>query len=184
MKTSSDGVRHIAVRGRWVFLAIAVSCVSAVAAALVSQHYFDMPPCPWCVLQRAIFLMIALICVLALIGRRQMLCLGFCALALLLSVSGIAAALWQHFGAANSFSCDLSLAEKIISGLGLDRLAPALMAPQTSCADGAIDLLGVPYEFWSLALYLVIMGALSTMMASLLRPNATRIIPGKASFLA
>jgi disulfide bond formation protein DsbB len=167
-----------------VFLTIAMSCVSAVAAALVSQHYFDMPPCPWCVLQRAIFLMIAFVCVLALIGRRQMLRLGFCALALLLSMSGIAAALWQHFGAATSFSCGLSLAEKIISGFGLDRLAPALMAPQTSCADGAVDLLGVPYEFWSLALYLVITGALSMMVVVLLRPSANRIIPGKTSFLA
>lgn len=184
MKTSSDGVRHTAAKGTWVFLAIAVSCVSAVATALVSQHYFDIQPCQWCVLQRAIFLMIALVCVLALIGRIHVLRLGFCALALLLSLSGIAAALWQHFRAANSFSCGLSVAEKIISGFGLDRLAPALMAPQTSCADGAVDLLGVPYEFWSLTLYLVIAGALSMMVVVLLRPSANRIIPAKTSFLA
>ena len=36
-----------------------------------------------------------------------------------LSLAGIAAALWQHFVAAASESCNLTLAEKIISGLGL-----------------------------------------------------------------
>lgn len=170
-KIQIDAKRDTVAGTNRVFLAVAVSCVSAVVAALVSQHYFDMPPCPWCVLQRAIFLMIAFMCVLALMGRKQMLRLGFCILALLLSASGVAAAIWQHFWAANSFSCSRSLAEKIISGLGLDRLAPALMAPQTSCADGAVDLLGVPYEFWSLALYLAIAGALSVMVVSLLRPD-------------
>lgn len=152
-------------------LAIALSCVSAVGAALVSQHHFDMPPCPWCVLQRAVFLMIAITCVLALVARKPKLRLGLYAAALLLSLCGAAAAVWQHFGAANSLSCGLSLAERIISATGLDRLAPAVMAPQTSCADGAVDLLGVPYEFWSLGLYCVIAAILSAMLVSLLHPK-------------
>lgn len=146
----------------WVLAAIALFCLLAVAAALVSQHYFAMQPCPWCVLQRAIFLLIALVCGLALIGRRRILRLCLCALAWLLSMSGIAAALWQHLGAANSFSCGFSVAEQIISGLGLDRLAPSVFAPQTSCADGAVDLFGIPYEFWSLALFGGIAIALAT----------------------
>ena len=33
---------------------IALVSLAAVAAALVSQHVFDMQPCPWCVLQRVI----------------------------------------------------------------------------------------------------------------------------------
>jgi disulfide bond formation protein DsbB len=33
-----------------------------VGGALVSQHVFDMQPCPWCVLQRLIFVAIALVC--------------------------------------------------------------------------------------------------------------------------
>ena len=34
----------------------AAAALAAVAAALVTQHVFDMQPCPWCVLQRVIFL--------------------------------------------------------------------------------------------------------------------------------
>jgi disulfide bond formation protein DsbB len=39
---------------------IALACLAAIGAALVSQHVFDMQPCPWCVLQRLIFALIAL----------------------------------------------------------------------------------------------------------------------------
>ena len=49
---------------------IALLSLAAVAAALVSQHMFDMQPCPWCVLQRLIFLAIAGVSALALrLGR-------------------------------------------------------------------------------------------------------------------
>lgn len=165
--------RLVMVDETWILLAIALCCLSAVAAALVSQHYFDMQPCPWCVLQRAIFLIIAFVCGLALIGRGWILRLGLYSLAFLLSVSGIASALWQHFGAGDSLSCSLSLAEKIISGLGLDRLAPSVMAPLTSCADGAVNLFGVPYEFWSLALFIIIATALTLVVVASLRSSVT-----------
>ena len=39
---------------RWL-VAMAAVCFAAVAAALVSQYAFDMQPCPWCILQRLIF---------------------------------------------------------------------------------------------------------------------------------
>jgi disulfide bond formation protein DsbB len=58
--------------------------------------------------------------------------------------------------AAVTSSCKLTLADRIMSGLGLDALAPEVFAPRASCADAAVDLAGVPYEFWSLALYLLI----------------------------
>ena len=57
--------------------------------------------------------------------------------------------------AAASESCNLTLAEKIISGLGLDGSLPEIFQPRASCADAAVKLLGVPYEFWSLALFVL-----------------------------
>ena len=52
-----------------VFLLIAGFSVAAVAAALVTQHGFDMQPCPWCVLQRLIFLAIALVALVGVFWR-------------------------------------------------------------------------------------------------------------------
>jgi protein dithiol:quinone oxidoreductase len=72
---------------------------------------------------------------------------------LLLAVAGMAAALWQHFVAVASDSCKLTLADRIVSGLRLDSLVPDVFQARASCADGAVKLLGVPYEFWSLALF-------------------------------
>ena len=146
----------LAARSRAVLAALAVVCVAAIGLALVSQHVYDMQPCPWCVLQRAIFAAIALVClpgaVLAAGWARRL----SGALALVLAGAGLAAALWQHFVAAATSSCKLTLADRIVSGLGLDAWAPEVFAPRASCADAAVDLLGLPYEFWSAGLFLAV----------------------------
>jgi protein dithiol:quinone oxidoreductase len=137
----------------------------AVAAALVSQHAFDMQPCAWCVLQRVIFLAIALVAAPALLVKGALARRGLAAGALLLAGAGMAAALWQHFVAASSVSCNLTLADRIVGGLGLDGLAPAVFAAYASCADAAAKLLGLSYEFYSLALF----AALGVLALRLLR---------------
>ena len=140
---------------------MALVCLAAVGAAFASQHLFDMQPCPWCVLQRVLFLAIALACGLGLVWRGPMGRRFASGLGLLLSVAGIAAALWQHFKAAASASCNLTLADKIVSGfLGLDSLWPDMFAARASCADAAVSLLGVSYDFWSLALFVAMALAL------------------------
>jgi len=134
---------------------VGVACLAAVGAALVSQHFFDMQPCPWCVLQRLIFVAIAIVCLVGTVLRSGAVRLAAASLALLLALAGIAAALWQHFKAAASASCNLTLADKIISGLQLDSALPDVFAPRASCADAAVSLLGIPYDFWSLALFVL-----------------------------
>ena len=139
-----------------LLLGIGVLSVAAVAAALVTQHVFDMQPCPWCVLQRLIFVGIALAALLGLVWRSTLGQRVSVVSVVLLGLCGVAAALWQHFVAAASASCNLTLAERFISGLSLDALLPEIFQPRASCADGAATLLGVPYEFYSLALFILI----------------------------
>lgn len=138
-------------------LGIAAACFAAVAIALVSQHVFDMQPCPWCVLQRLIFVVIGLLALLTFVwpGARR---LG-AALMVVFAVAGIAAALWQHFVAAASGSCNQTLADRIVSGIGLDGWLPEIFAARASCADAAVKLWAVPYEFWALALFALIAAA-------------------------
>jgi disulfide bond formation protein DsbB len=141
-------------RGRTAFAVIAAAGFGAVGIALVTQHVFDMQPCPWCILQRVIFVAIG---AAALVGVAWPLARRLAAVAIfLLAGSGIATALWQHFVAAASNSCNLTLADRIVSGLRLDALLPDVFQATASCADAAANLLGVPYEFWSLALFAVI----------------------------
>jgi len=133
---------------------VAVASFGAVGLALVSQYQWDMPPCPWCTLQRLIFIVIGLLAVLGALLRPVRRPLA--GLAVLVALSGVAAALWQHFVAAASDSCNLTLADKILNGLGLMELAPAVFIPMASCADAAVNLLGIPYAFWSLALFVLL----------------------------
>jgi len=129
----------------------AVLSVGAVGAALFTQHVLGMQPCPWCVLQRLIFLSIAAAALIGLVAQRlgPILMIG-------LAVCGMAAALWQHFVAAATASCNLSFADRVMSGLTLDELAPAVFMATASCADAKVNLLGVPYEFWSLGLFVML----------------------------
>jgi protein dithiol:quinone oxidoreductase len=142
-------------RSAWM-AAVAALCFAAVGAALVTQHVYDMQPCPWCVLQRLIFVVIGVVALLGLAWRSV---LGRRALPLallLLSGCGIAAALWQHFVAAANASCNQTLADRIVSGLRLDALLPDVFQATATCADAAVNLAGIPYELWSLALFVLV----------------------------
>ena len=137
-----------------LLLLLAGLCLAAVAAAWVSQYRFDMQPCPWCTFQRLLFLVIAGLALLGALVPGRAWRRGMAGLSLVVALGGIASALWQHHVAAASDSCNLTLADKIMQGLGLYDRAPALFAPMASCADAAVNLLGVPYAYWSLGVFL------------------------------
>jgi disulfide bond formation protein DsbB len=64
--------------------------------------------------------------------------------------------------AASSASCDLTLADRITSAMKLDELWPQVFTAYASCKDAKVNLMGLPFEFYSLASYLVI--AVGTVM--------------------
>jgi len=148
---------------QWL-LAMAALCIAGVAAALIGQYGFDMRPCPWCILQRVIFVVIALLCLLAAAAPASGVHRGAAGATIVLSLLGIAAALYQHFVAAKSSSCNLTLADKMITASGLDAVLPSLFEVTGSCADAAVSVLGVPFEFWSLLLFALLVVASSQVM--------------------
>ena len=139
-----------------LLLATVLVPLAAVAAALLSQYRYDMQPCPWCVLQRLVFVAIALAALPGLLVKQAGVRRASAAGVLTLSLCGAAAALWQHFVAASSVSCNMTLADRIVGGLGLDELAPQVFAAYASCAEAAVKIAGVPYEFFSLTLFIVL----------------------------
>ena len=157
---------------RALFAGVAIASALGVAAALVSQHVYEMQPCAWCVLQRVIFIVIGVVAlVFALLPAPGAARIG-AGLVVLLGLGGIGAALWQHFVAASAASCDLTLADRLISGSGLDVAWPEVFAAFASCADARVDLLGVPYAFWSLALFaLLAAAALAAGRGATIRPR-------------
>lgn len=140
---------------------LAFFSLAGLAAALFSQHVLGMAPCAWCVLQRMLCAAIALVSLGGLAFRH-------CAIArrvaggaaLAGAIGGVVAALYQHNVAAKQFSCDLSFADRVVTGSGLDTLMPSVFGIYATCAESAVNLLGIPYEFWSLMLF-VVMGVLA-----------------------
>jgi disulfide bond formation protein DsbB len=137
-----------------LFGTMAVVPPGAVGMALITQHVFDMQPCPWCVLQRVIFLAIAVAALPGLLLASRLARGVSAATVLVLAGCGAATALWQHFVAAASASCAMTFADRVVRGLGVDEMLPQVFASYANCADGAAKLLGVPYEFYSLTLFI------------------------------
>jgi disulfide bond formation protein DsbB len=138
--------------------AIFFTSLAAVAAALVAQHAFGVKPCPWCVMQRGVFLLIALVAGLSwlLKGMRPLRSAGLL-LTAVLGVAGLAAAAFQHEVASKLASCDMTLADRLLTALDLENLLPSVFMVTASCSEAAAyRLLGLPYEVWSGLLFAAI----------------------------
>lgn len=137
---------------------IALSAL-ALGIALFSQHGLGMRPCAYCVLQRLILLFIIVLGSLALLLTRRHTGRGgliMSALTAAASLSGIAAAWYQSSVAANLFSCSLTLADRIMTSTGLESTLPWLFGIYASCMDARVNLLGIEYAHWALALFVVL----------------------------
>ncbi len=147
-----------------VLAGMALASLAAVGAALVAQHGFGVKPCPWCVLQRGVFLLIAGVAGVGwLMSKTRTVRQATLLICLLLCAAGLTAAVFQHEVASQTASCALGLADRIISGLNLEELSPQVFMVTATCADAAAArLLGLPYEVWSGLLYAGL-GALGVM---------------------
>ncbi|MEJ6005151.1 disulfide bond formation protein B [Paucibacter sp. AS339] len=135
---------------------ISLGSLAAVGAALIAQHQFGIRPCAWCVMQRGVFLLIAAVAGLAWMfrGQRLLRSIGLL-LVMALSLAGVAAAGFQHEVANKLASCDLTLADRIVTALDLETLWPSVFMVTATCADAAkYQLLGLGYEIWSGLLYI------------------------------
>jgi protein dithiol:quinone oxidoreductase len=156
-------VTDTGVPARRLLIAIGVVAVVSLAIAFASQHLLGMEPCPWCIVQRLIAGGIAALAFAAAAIRGA--AAGIARVVggagiLLLSGLGVAAAWHQHTVAARQFSCSFTFADRLLMSLGLDRWWPGMFEVRATCADAAeARLLGLPFEWWSGALFVIIAAA-------------------------
>ena len=146
---------------------MAVLSFAAVGVALIAQHKFGVKPCPWCVLQRGIFLLIGTFSLLGwLVQAKRSLRQAAIVVVLLLCAAGLTAAVFQHEVASQTASCAMGLADRIITALNLEDLWPSVFMVTANCADAAAArFIGLPYEVWSGLLFALI-GALGVAVLS------------------
>lgn len=131
----------------------------ALAIALLSQHVFGLRPCAWCVFQRLLLIFIvlgSLVGYAALLYKKRVLALVARLLIIITAIGGIAAAWYQYTVAAKLFSCDMTLADRVMTQSGLESTLPWLFGIYASCMDAAVSLLGLDYAIWGLLLFSVI----------------------------
>ena len=136
---------------------IALICILAVGFALFSQPVLDMRPCAWCVFQRLIFLAIAAVCLLGNLVSANIVKRFIAFIVFVLGIGGMLSAWYQYDVAAQMFSCDMTLADRVIAKhLALDSAIPWLFGIYATCMDAAVDLFGIEYALWALALFALI----------------------------
>jgi len=140
------------VSARQILGFVAFVSFTAVCIALLTQFALGMQPCSWCILQRLICIAIILGAFPGVIWPRRIMLTSCSVLVILLALGGAAAALWQHFEAAVSASCNYTFAERVVDWFGLAHALPFLFKSTASCADAAARLFGIPYEFLSLTI--------------------------------
>jgi disulfide bond formation protein DsbB len=137
---------------------IALLAWAGVGAALVSQHVFDMQPCPWCTVQRLLYLLAGLFAVLSVpVTQSSLRARALLLVSGLLAAGALATALHQHFVAAQTSSCALTAADRFMMATGLDDMLPFLFKATAACDEANAPMLGVPYSFWSAALAVILL---------------------------
>ncbi len=151
LKNSLDGILNKSPRF-YIALIVMISFAS-VGAALISQHVYEMEPCAWCVFQRLIFILIGFLGIGFLWTKNnKVLQFGLVILGLF-SMGGMIAAIYQITVASSSASCNLSIAEQVISFFNLSELLPSVFGIYALCSGSIAKLFGVSYPIYSLLVF-------------------------------
>lgn len=137
---------------RRVFAAFTLIPLALLAEALVLQHFDGQAPCPLCVLQRAGYLLVALIALAAAThqpqGRGSAIYAAGIALA---SFSGAGVALWHVWTLHHpKFGCGIDVMEQFVNKLPTAKLLPWLFHASGECAAQHKAILGLQVPEWSL----------------------------------
>jgi disulfide bond formation protein DsbB len=129
-----------------LFLIAAVS-IALIGAALYLQHVKDMLPCPLCVIQRYLYLGIA---IFALIGAFSGKIKAFTGLALLCALGGLGVAGKHLYVLAHpGFSCGIDPVETVLNKIPTATMLPWLFSANGLCEAAQEPVLGLNVPQWS-----------------------------------
>lgn len=133
---------------RTILFLVGIASLGVLGFALYLQHYRDMAPCPFCVIQRYAFFGVALFALIGAFGNSTRMGGAF---ALLSSLSGIGVAARHVWIKAHpTVSCGIDPMETM-----LNRIITAEVFPQVFRADGLCTtpydpIMGLQITTWSL----------------------------------
>ena len=140
---------------RKILLLIAAVSLALVGAALYLQHAKDMLPCPLCIIQRYLFLGVAIFSLVGAFADKVKVWTGVALLSALggLGVAGKHLYVLAHPG----FSCGIDPMETVLNKIPSATLLPYVFRADGLCEAALDDVLGLSVPQWS-ALWFVILG--------------------------
>jgi disulfide bond formation protein DsbB len=140
---------------RKILLLIAAVSLALVGAALYLQHAKDMLPCPLCIIQRYLFLGVAIFSLIGAFANKVKVWTGVALLSALggLGVAGKHLYVLAHPG----FSCGIDPMETVLNKIPTATLLPYMFRADGLCEAALDDVLGLSVPQWS-ALWFVILG--------------------------
>ncbi|HEY5290915.1 MAG TPA: disulfide bond formation protein B [Burkholderiales bacterium] len=135
-----------------VFAAFTLIPLALLAEALVLQHLKGQAPCPLCVLQRAGFLLVALIALIAAIHQPQRRGAAIYAAGIALaSLSGLGVAIWHVWTLHHpKFGCGIDVMEQFVNNLPTGKLLPWLFHASGECTAPHEPIFGLQVPEWAL----------------------------------
>ena len=150
--------REVPVRA-W-FAALALGALGLVAASLELQHQLRLAPCPLCIFQRLLYMVVGLVALAGVLlpGRRLL----WSALIAALASGGVAVAgyqTWMQAFPLLATECgysDSNAIERLVDWLGMQW--PSLFLATGFCTSREWEFLGLSMANWSLLVFAGIVG--------------------------
>ncbi len=140
------------------FVTLGLGCLGLVAFGMELQNMLRLSPCPLCIFQRVLYIVIAVIGLLGFafpVGR-----LLWCALIVALAALGFGVAAYQtwmqafpHLAPECSFT-DPNIFERIVDWLGMQM--PSLFLATGFCTSREWEFLGLSMANWSVVIFAAI----------------------------
>lgn len=154
-------------KSRSVLLATAAVCLLLIAVALYLQHVKDMLPCPLCVIQRYLFLGVAIGCLIGAFGPKPK---AGAAVGLAAAVGGLGVVGKHLYVLAHpGFSCGIDPMETALNRIPTATYMPWLFQADGLCENATDAILGLSVPQWS-AVWFALLAV--TMLWLLARRNA------------
>ena len=160
---------------RCVFAGVGAACVALLGAAYFLQYGPGLQqPCPLCILQRYVYMAIALVAMAAAaIGPGRT---GEMVVAIVLDLfatGGVVLAGWQVAKGGSMTSCLTDPVGEFVYALPMRAWWPEFLAAYGGCADKYPPVFGVSVPVWSVVCFAGIAGVCTLVLVSLTKGNAT-----------
>ncbi len=152
--------RDIANRCSRIFTLVFLACVAILGFGLYLQHVEQLYPCPWCIVQRLLFIAVGLISLVAVLHRPGVLMASFYAMLGAATAFGGAVAAGYHAylqsDDARASACAGSAVERFLDQTNVGSWIPPLLQYDGPCTLKPWAFLWLSIPEWSLACFIVL----------------------------